>query len=130
MRGVGPRRRPTPVYLEVGAWRSQSSASAWRFSSLSAARWAAGALPAPPDGAPVPVVPGGPGTRLRLQLAAAVHEGDRGRALELAQVAQIPVAELHQMEVARRLARLPLLLRLLAEAVRRLAASQGSVVLS
>jgi hypothetical protein len=77
----------------------------------------------------VPVVPGGPGTRLRLQLAAAVHEGDRGRALELARVAQIPVAELHQMEVARRLARLPLLL-LLAEAVRRLAASQGSVVLS
>ena len=64
---------------------------------------------------------------MRLQLAAAVHEGDRGRALELARVAQIPVAELHQMEVARRLARLPLLLRLLAEAVRRLAASQGRV---
>lgn len=78
-------------------------------------------LPAPPDG--VPVVPDGPGTRLRLQLAAAVAEGDRPRALELAWLAEVPVAELRRLEAARRLARLPLLLRLLALAVRRLLAS-------
>jgi hypothetical protein len=43
--------------------------------------------------------------------------GSSARALEFARVAQIPVAELHQMEVAERLTRLPLL-RLLALAVR------------
>jgi hypothetical protein len=44
--------------------------------------------------------------------------GSSARVLEFARVAQIPVAELHQMEVAQRLTRLPLLLRLLALAVR------------
>jgi hypothetical protein len=72
-------------------------------------------LPAPPDGTPVPV---GPDTRLRLQLAAAIAEGDRALALELARAAQVPVAELQVLEATRRLTRLPLLLRLLAVAVR------------
>jgi hypothetical protein len=85
-------------------------------------------LPASPDGAPVPAIPGGAGTRLRLQLAAAVAEGDRARALELAQVAEVPVAELQRLETARRLARLPLLLRLLVGAVRHLSAVQGGHV--
>jgi hypothetical protein len=81
-----------------------------------------GELPAPPDEAPVPVVPDGPPTRLQLQLAAAVAEGDRPRALELAHLAAVPVADLEQMESARRLARLPLVARLLAMAVRHLIA--------
>jgi hypothetical protein len=75
-------------------------------------------LPSPPGDAPVPAVPGGPGTRLRLQVAAAVAEGDRPRALELARVGGVPVAELQALEVARRLTGLPLLLRLVAVAVR------------
>jgi hypothetical protein len=82
-----------------------------------------GELSAPPAGVPVPVVPEGPGTRLRLQLAAAVHEGDRARAVELARLAEVPVAELQRLEAARQLARLPLLLRLLVVAVRHLLVS-------
>jgi hypothetical protein len=76
-------------------------------------------LPAPPGGTPVPV---GPDTRLRLQLAAAIAEGDQTRALELARAAEVPMAELQALEAARRLARLPLL-RLLAPAVRHLLAA-------
>jgi hypothetical protein len=79
-----------------------------------------GELPAP--SAPVPAVPSGPPTRLRLQLAAAVAEGDRPRALELARAGSVPAAELQAIEDARRLARLPLLLRLLAVATRHLVA--------
>jgi hypothetical protein len=80
-------------------------------------------LPARPPGGPVRV---GPRTRLDLQLAAAVREGDRGRALELARVAGVPAAELHQLEQAGRLARLPLLLRWLVVAVRHLAESKAA----
>jgi hypothetical protein len=85
-----------------------------------------GELPTPSptasDGAPVPVGPNGPGARLRLQLAAAIAEGDRHRALELARLAAVPAAELQVLEAAHRLARLPLLARLLAMAVRYLIA--------
>jgi hypothetical protein len=80
-------------------------------------------LPAPPGRAPLPARPAGPGTRLHLQVAAAVREGDRTRALELARLAGVPVEALHQLEAARRLARLPLLLRLLLVGAHRLLAS-------
>jgi hypothetical protein len=87
-----------------------------------------GELPLPPSGAPVPARPGGPGTRLQLQVAAAVREGDRARALELARAGGLPVAELQALEQARRLARLPWLLRpLLRVAGRLLAVSRRTL---
>jgi hypothetical protein len=81
-----------------------------------------GELPAPGSAVPAPVGPDGPGTRLRLQLAAAVAEGDRPRALELARLAEVPAAELQRLEAASRLARRPPLLRLLVAAACRLLA--------
>lgn len=104
--------RPTWV-VDLPGWSSVGQEGAWeRRGALPGSTRRE--LPAPPSGAPVPARPAGPGTRLHLQVAAAVREGDRVRALELARVAGVPVAELQALEAARRLARLPWLLRLLA----------------